>query len=109
MRNCQRHPELIQIGRPPCWVPRAEIADKKAEVTGFRNSECPTSYITPQSIWMLELTTANEVIQRSGGGGATMFGPDASKWPAWWVDAVVAIGSAEAAWNAAEREALKKK
>lgn len=108
MRNCQRHPELIQIGRPPSWIPRAEIGEKKAEVIGYRNSECPTSYITPQSIWMLELTTANDVIQRSA-GGAMMFGPDAAKWPAWWVDALVAIGSAEAGWNAAEREAAKKK
>ena len=99
MRNCRHFPELIQIGRTPCWTPRA----KEKEVQGYRNSECPTSYITPESVWILELVNTHTVATRDT--GATLFGPDSGKWPAWWTDALVAVASARADWDRTEMDA----
>jgi hypothetical protein len=98
MRNCRHFPDLIQIGRTPCWTPRA----KEKEVQGYRNSECPTSYITPESVWILELVNTQSVATRDT--GATLFGPESGKWPAWWTDALVAVASARADWERAEMD-----
>lgn len=106
MRNCRHFPELIQIGRAPCWTPRAKHGDKTREVMGYRNSECPTSYITPESAWILELVNSNTVATRDT--GAALFGPDSGKWPAWWVDALIAVAGARADWERAETEATSK-
>ena len=103
-RNCSKHfPELVQIGRKPnAWSPKVE-GKKTGYVKGYHMAECPTSFITPDSTWILELASANGVATRDA--GATLFGPDTRKWPAWWMDAVITLAGAKADWERAEFEA----
>jgi len=111
-RNCRKFfPELVQIDRKPCWAPSATVdvqqdgrtVKKQKAVSGFAINECPTSYITPQSLWLLDLAmSAGTALRESG---ASLFGPDARKWPAWFLDALAAIAAARNAYDAAEAEA----
>lgn len=106
-RNCNRHfPELVQIGRRPRWAPKftVQIGDKKKLVTvsRFRTAECPTSLITGESIWLVEQVRTAMVMKEHG---AVLFGPDASRHPAWWVDALEAVATANAAYDDAVEKA----
>lgn len=105
-RNCRKYfPELVQIDRKPCWVPRA-TAGKTAQVAlrGYEINECPVSFITGQSQWVLDLIQENGVANEMA---ATLFGPDSRKHPAWWIDAIAVVGGARAEFERAEIEALK--
>jgi len=112
-RNCRKHfPELVQIDRKDCWAPSASVEVREADgrtvkkqkaVRGFAINECPTSYITPNSLWLLDLTMSAGTALREA--GASLFGPDARKWPAWFLDALAAIAAARNAYDAAEAEA----
>ena len=102
-RNCRKHPEFIQIDRRPCWTPKTKTGG--TEIAGYRITECPTSYITGESIWLLGLLGADGVIHREA--GATMFGAESRKWPAWWMDAVMAIASVSGDWDRAETSVRK--
>ena len=53
--------------------------------------ECPVSFVTPRS---RELVQIFNRAQYSQGAGASMFGPDLSKWPIWAVDAQVVLEQA---------------
>lgn len=108
-RNCRAHfPNLVQIGRKPkTWAPRIQRDKQTAPIRGYNMAECPTSYITPESAWLLELTDANGVVHRDA--GATLFGPDSSMWPAWWVDALITVAGAKADYERAEVEAMQSK
>jgi len=58
-------------------------------VPGVTAPECPVSYITPRSLELLNLVRkAADAFQASG---ASLFGPDLSKWPPWAADAVIEI------------------
>ena len=106
-RNCQKFfPQLVQIDRKPCWAPRATVEKKQAAVPGYKLSECPVSYITPTSMWLLELVEGNAVAKTEL--GSSLFGPDTRRYPAWWMDAVAVISSARNAYDRAELEAMKK-
>jgi hypothetical protein len=51
--------------------------------------ECPASYITPRSKEIHSaVLTARQMAQS---GGAAWYGPNLSEWPAWAVDAMMAI------------------
>jgi hypothetical protein len=47
------------------------------------------SLISPQSAELIQVFSRARHARE--GGGATLFGPDLSKWPAWAVDALVVI------------------
>lgn len=106
-RNCTKFfPELVQIDRKPCWAPRVAVDGKRQQaIAGYAISECPVSYITAQSMFILELIDTAQAANKEG--GAALFGPDASKHPAWWVDALSAVAGARAAYERAEYEAVK--
>ena len=104
-RVCKKHfPHLVQIGKKPAWVPRVRRGDKSVTVRGYGGAECPTSYITPESVWILEMADTHGLAHRDAGG--TLFGPDTRRWPAWWLDALVAIAGAKNDYERAEVEAM---
>ena len=75
-------------------------------IAGYHNRECPTSYITPESLWMLDLTDTCALAFRDT--GATLFGPDLRNHPAWWVDALAAVAGAKADYERTEFDAMNK-
>lgn len=95
-RNCKLYfPDLVEINRKPIWVARFPIPGDKekrqASVGAYKTNECPTSLITAQSLWLLEQVRNNESLHETG---ATAYGPDANKYPAWWIDAIEAVNNA---------------
>jgi hypothetical protein len=82
------------------------VGQKTKIVDGYLSRECPTSYITPESAWILDLADTNVLAVRDT--GATLFGPDLRKYPAWWMDALTAIAGAKADYERAESEAMTK-
>lgn len=62
-------------------VPTAEI------------EECPTSYVTRQSMFLLE--QVGLAIAAKDLSGASLFGTNLSEWPAWAVDAFASISIAK--------------
>lgn len=93
---------MVQIGRKPRWAPKftVQIGDKKKTVTvmRYRSAECPTSAITGESIWLVEQIRTAMLMKENG---AIMWGADANRHPAWWVDAHDAIAAANAAYDEA--------
>lgn len=90
----------MKADRPPCW--RATVSIKRKDggarekvIEGTALSECPVSFITPESIALVDLVRSSKLAHNVA--GAPLFGTDSSKWPAWWIDAVsiceVAIAS----------------
>jgi len=105
-RICGKHPRphnpLVKISA--AWIPRVKPKEGANRIIpGFTELECPTSYITAETSWLLELISANEVAH--GATGATMWGPDTRKYPAWWLDALAAIAGVKAAYERTEHEA----
>lgn len=97
----------MEIARRPCWIP-AVVVDRNSHPIGKqRFAECPTSYITPESVWILEQVDSMALVFRDA--GATLFGPDLGKHPAWWVDALATVASAKNDYERAEFEAMKAK
>jgi hypothetical protein len=55
--------------------------------------ECPQSLITEASKFLLTMHYGADSAHKAT--GASLFGPNASKWPAWWFDAISVIQSAK--------------
>jgi hypothetical protein len=110
-RNCRRYfLSLVQLDRRPCWVARHSSSQrflrgpsKSWTVPGTAINECPVSAITTDSLTLLELTVNSRVAKEAG---ASLFGPDAGRWPAWFFDAVATVSRAESAELEARHEAL---
>ena len=92
-RNCSKFFPLVEekTGRAS-WLPVIEHGDKKRPIKAFALSECPTSYITPESVWILEQMSMNAL---TSDAGVTLFGPDLGQHPAWWADARAAVSRVE--------------
>ena len=59
------------------------------QVPDVQCDECPVALITAES---QELVTLDARYRRTkDAAGATLFGPDARRWPAWWADVVTTI------------------
>lgn len=56
---------------------------------------------------MLELIGTSDIAHDATGGA--LWGPDARKYPAWWIDALGAVAGAKAAYDRAEFEANQPK
>lgn len=56
------------------------------QIDGIESSECPVSIITAESREILDLEARGRRYRSSL--GASLFGSDSAKWPAWWADAV---------------------
>lgn len=57
-------------------------------VTETGCTECPVSYITPASRHLIQIECQNQIMKESG---ASMYGPDLSKWPSRIADAFCRI------------------
>lgn len=58
-------------------------------IQSTRLTECPTSFITDESNWILdELNTAQ---MAHAAFGVSKYGANLDRWPAWWFDAVAAF------------------
>lgn len=51
-------------------------------------SECPVSLITPESRQLVEIQVSAQTMSKSG---VSLYGPDASRWPARMYDAAVVV------------------
>lgn len=51
--------------------------------------ECPVSYITPRSRWLVQVLLENKLHRDSA--GACLFGEDTQDWPQWWATAVAIV------------------
>ena len=51
--------------------------------------ECPMSYITPRSRWLVQILLEDKL--HSDAAGACLFGPDTTLWPQWWATAVAIV------------------
>ena len=77
------------------WFPEYKSkSGRPDQISGIRITECPTSYITDQSRWLLEQIGPERSMKEEY--GASMFGAESGKWPGWWFDAVAVIASAVA-------------
>lgn len=69
------------------WIPLYTIEKTTKSVDSIRLNECPVGYITPFSRWLIDIMRRSEFVSTEH-SQSMMFGPDQSKWPAWWVDAL---------------------
>ena len=81
-------------GKRP-WVPTYRVDDLQYEVPSVSINECPVSYITAESLALVELETQARTIQQAA--GAAFGGPDSAEWPAWWADVVTVAARCRAA------------
>lgn len=98
-RNCRKYfPSAVDPGRRACWSARVSIeTDKRKREIAIPDtavSECPVSYITQDSMQIVELVQRNRISKEAG---APLFGPVANRWPAWLHDAIAVVESADAA------------
>lgn len=85
------------------WQLRLTSGRTPYVIDGIESAECPVSAITTESRWLLNLESgAKRVYDASG---ASMFGPDAGRFPAWWFDAVTTIEGCRVLENNARMEA----
>jgi hypothetical protein len=64
-------------------------------------SECPVSIITPESIRLVEDFVSAQSVHRTF--GASPYGADSNKWPAFWHDAVAVLSAAQSEADSIER------
>lgn len=72
-------------------------------VPDVQSDECPVSLITQESLALLRLEAQNGSLHKAA--GASIGGPDAGTWPAWWADVVTTISRARNAEENARIEA----
>ena len=61
------------------------------DVGSLSCEECPVSYITPRSRWLVQVLLENKM--HSAAAGSCLFGPDTTAWPQWWATAVAIVQS----------------
>lgn len=88
----------MDAGRRPCWSARITVESEKRKreiaIPDTSISECPVSYITQDSMQLIEIVQRGRIAKEHG---AALFGPTANRWPAWYHDAIAVIESADAA------------
>jgi hypothetical protein len=88
-RGCiKRHPEH-PLPRNPWWFPVYQNGNKPVTIEGVAINECPKSLVTPQSNALVEIFTRAEYAHE--GSGASLFGPNLSKWHPRMVDALKVV------------------
>jgi hypothetical protein len=80
----------VEENRLPCWTAtyRTEKGTEYS-IEGVETAECPVSLISPRAAEIVQVFSRAKYAK--DGAGAALYGPDLSKWPAWAVDAAVAI------------------
>lgn len=106
-RNCSKYfPALVQIDRKPCWTPKASADKREKAIPGYQLAECPVSYISADSMWILDQLDDNAIARQAT--GATLFGPDTRRYPAWWLDAIAVVEGVKNLYERTELELLSK-
>lgn len=72
----------------PCYHPPGKGAHHYI-VGAVSCPECPAAYITADSLYLIQMDSKARQIHEAH--GAALMGADASRWPAWWADAVAEI------------------
>jgi hypothetical protein len=100
---------MVNETRKSGWSPKfsAKVGDKSVDffLPEYAIRDCPVSFITGESQTLVELHAHAEIAKDNGG---TMFGPDASKWPAWWADAQGVIAMIKRSHEKAFEKAVSK-
>ncbi|HXS93185.1 MAG TPA: hypothetical protein VN736_01200 [Candidatus Limnocylindrales bacterium] len=91
-RNCRRYFPDQPCNSNYTWEP--EFQTPKGSFFGVSPCECtdcPVSFITPASRHLIQVEVQNQVLKEST--GASLYGPDLSKWPSKVVDAFTCIAT----------------
>lgn len=67
------------------------------------SDDCPSAVAHPELIHLVQLESENRAAKEAT--GATMYGQDASLWPAWWWDVVTLCEAYRQAENSARNKA----
>jgi len=59
------------------------------EIEDTHIDECPRSYITPQSIELIQITNRSKLAKEQTGAG--LFGPDLAKYPSKFIDVLTTL------------------
>ena len=111
-RNCSQFPDEWQARPKNVWVRRIEGQRRtstkgqtvpwSAAIPETGVTECPVSYITPESMLLLEMVQGSRVSHEVT--GARLFGSDTARWPAKYFDAVRVVHFAQMAEEKVERK-----
>lgn len=71
------------------WSPEYRLRDDLVCISDVEIQQCPVSYITPDSIEVIQQYFRARQVHDAF--GVSMFGPDLSEWPTWAVYAVAAL------------------
>jgi hypothetical protein len=80
-------------------MPKYETGNRSVSIAEAEIEECPVSYISTQSNFLL--AQIGVALGTKDLGGASLFGPNLSEWPAWAVDAFGTVALAKAERDAA--------
>ncbi len=90
-------PDGSHIDKHP-WMARHSIKAGKQTIPvvipSVECDECPVSFITPQSEELVAIVTRAQLVGKAA--GASLFGPDLSKWPARMYDAATLVAAEDA-------------
>jgi hypothetical protein len=75
-------------------MPKYETGKRSVPIADAEIEECPVAYISTQSHFLL--SQIGVALGAKDLGGASLFGPNLSEWPAWAVDAFAAVSLAKA-------------
>lgn len=60
---------------------------------GCSTNECPTSLITPDSLWLFDAFMSAQSAHRFS--GASLYGTNSGRWPQFWQDTVDVLSQAQ--------------
>lgn len=97
------------------WVPVCRtdegvsfIVERDAKGKAFETRVCPRA---ATSDWAIEIVSmiGQQLHAKETAGVSIMPGPDLSRWPAWWYEAVMAVSARRNLRQHAEIEAMRRK
>lgn len=65
---------------------------RSVEIPEVTLNECPVSYISAESLQIVEIVGRNRIAKEAG---APLFGMNANRWPAWFHDALMIAAAAD--------------
>lgn len=106
-RNCSKFFPDKMTAKKYGWVPRFRIEGEKPKdfaLPAYASPDCPVACVTGESMALVEMIGSANVIGENHGA---MFGTNASKWPAFWVDALSVVAVVRRAHEQAFQKAIK--
>ena len=106
-RNCSKFFPEKASAKKHGWVPRFSIAGEKPKsfsMPDYVSPDCPVACVTGASMALVELIGTSSVVNENKG---SLYGSNASKWPAAWVDALSVVAVVRRAHEKAFEKANK--